>query len=483
MNLHKLKFISILVLILSLTVTLSACDLFEDETTESFTVSGEVVDFENEGIENVRIVPEDVAEYATTNEDGKWKLTGLSGNVELTAEKEGYIFDPREVEVSGENEIVFNLESERTSGKVEDDGKTTLEPSETDANIEVETQAITEEGDTEIPEGMNITGYIGDEKITVMAFDPNDDYLPEIAVRELPEDLRKDGKAETQALVTVPVGLGVLGAVKAVTVVGGITIGSYIAIKSITPSVYLEIQRMLTKEMAKESLKILVEELDERLGSNTLTVYIATEDNEEVLSPQEITIKPEASKEDIKEALEDRIGDDKKIKDLRLPPEDDGDLWYADGAPRMVQVATAYVEEVEEPLKKEVEKIIGAYNETIFQENNAIEPYLAPTVYHHNERSKENYLEWLKDLGVAYDHYSLEFWDIGYRLEGDGETLVITGSFREEMDDCYSSGTFEKYLEEIGGTWKIYRVEPEGEEYFCPDTQKLDQREELFFSN
>ena len=93
-------------------LTMAACDMGDDTTDEvtddTYTVSGEVVDREGEGIEEVELHFSDGFGTAKTDENGKWNKTGLEGEVTIIPEKEEIVaFDSDKKTVNDKRELKF----------------------------------------------------------------------------------------------------------------------------------------------------------------------------------------------------------------------------------------------------------------------------------------------------------------------------------------------------------------------------------------
>lgn len=73
--------------------------------SSTYTVSGYVLDFEGNPIENVMITFNNVYSPVYTNSQGYWIKNGLKGNVKLEAKKAGWRFTPA-IDVSGNEENV-----------------------------------------------------------------------------------------------------------------------------------------------------------------------------------------------------------------------------------------------------------------------------------------------------------------------------------------------------------------------------------------
>jgi|GEM_PF-3191990 len=89
-------------------------------TDKSYTVKGRVK-LDDEGLADVEIAFSGKFENVTTNSGGYWTKEGLMGTVKVSPAKEGYTFNPSEVEVSEANEEVNFTAFERVysiEGKV-----------------------------------------------------------------------------------------------------------------------------------------------------------------------------------------------------------------------------------------------------------------------------------------------------------------------------------------------------------------------------
>jgi len=93
--------------------------------TETYNISGEIVDNGKQGIEGVSLHFGNVYETVTTDQDGRWSKSGLEGRVTVTPAKDGWSFTPSNREVDEEDDNVnftgTEVETDYTlSGKVED---------------------------------------------------------------------------------------------------------------------------------------------------------------------------------------------------------------------------------------------------------------------------------------------------------------------------------------------------------------------------
>ena len=88
----------IIVLMCALILGLVGCGQLPQILT--FSVSGEVLDADGNGIAGVTVGFSGGFGTAVTDSNGKWSKDGLSGNVTVTPVKEGWVFDPESIEVT-----------------------------------------------------------------------------------------------------------------------------------------------------------------------------------------------------------------------------------------------------------------------------------------------------------------------------------------------------------------------------------------------
>lgn len=88
------------VLLIVLTVVLAACG-GGTSTPRAYEISGMIEDDEGRPIENVTLNFSGTTDTATTDRDGKWSRSGLSGTATVTPVHDDYTFDPESVDVSG----------------------------------------------------------------------------------------------------------------------------------------------------------------------------------------------------------------------------------------------------------------------------------------------------------------------------------------------------------------------------------------------
>lgn len=138
-------------MVISLSFLLAGCSNNQTSSVmeESYTVSGTVKDNEGNGIEKVLIKLDDQG-TVETNSEGQWQQVGLNGSVVINPVKDGYDFNPDNIEVSESKEDI-NITGEKKdytlnieikgSGSVNPPDKTTY-----DAGKEVELSADPDQG-------------------------------------------------------------------------------------------------------------------------------------------------------------------------------------------------------------------------------------------------------------------------------------------------------------------------------------------------
>ena len=97
----------IILVIVALSMTLSACDSTPDYTNNGLTVSGKFI-YDGAPLEGVKIIL-DFEVVATTDEGGIFSVDGLEKGDKLTFEKDGFVFYPDTYKVSGD---VYDLRVE-----------------------------------------------------------------------------------------------------------------------------------------------------------------------------------------------------------------------------------------------------------------------------------------------------------------------------------------------------------------------------------
>ena len=91
-----------LLLILVMALVVSGCGGGGgSKGTSTYTVSGSVVDQNGEPLKGVIVTFSGSFGAATTNSDGQWSKSGLTGTVTATPALEGFNFDPSSVEITG----------------------------------------------------------------------------------------------------------------------------------------------------------------------------------------------------------------------------------------------------------------------------------------------------------------------------------------------------------------------------------------------
>src|SRR6056297_1272724 len=95
------------------------------ESSKTYSISGKVVDQQDNGISDVIIRFSGGFESIKTDEKGNWEKDNLSGDITVTPDHNEYVFDPASRSVSGPDSYVnfVGTESSKTysiSGKVED---------------------------------------------------------------------------------------------------------------------------------------------------------------------------------------------------------------------------------------------------------------------------------------------------------------------------------------------------------------------------
>ena len=96
-----MKKIFVLLIALFIIFSLTAC---EELYYQEFSVSGKVEDQNGNGIENVEILFNGI-DKITTNEDGEWSKSGLTGNVKISFNKDKYNFNQSVFEVNSAKNI------------------------------------------------------------------------------------------------------------------------------------------------------------------------------------------------------------------------------------------------------------------------------------------------------------------------------------------------------------------------------------------
>ena len=100
-NCKKLLMISLIILGL---ITLVGCSDNDDSTdSSSYSVSGEIIDSEDTGVEGVILNFSNADGTAKTNQNGQWSKSGLKDNNLITPAKDNYWFNPESRTVSKES--------------------------------------------------------------------------------------------------------------------------------------------------------------------------------------------------------------------------------------------------------------------------------------------------------------------------------------------------------------------------------------------
>lgn len=123
--LQKKKLLIFVVLLISLSLLFVGCENSSPTSSsdDTYSISGQVQNLEEEGIEDVTISVAGSSKSVTTDSEGKFSITGLSGNNDLLPAKEYYAFKPDSVTVTDEEEVSFQSQKLKivfTSGR--DDG-------------------------------------------------------------------------------------------------------------------------------------------------------------------------------------------------------------------------------------------------------------------------------------------------------------------------------------------------------------------------
>lgn len=143
---------------------------------ESYSVSGRILDINGEPVPAVLISFGDAAVSVATDGEGKWSRDGLEGEVTVTPEKEGYVFEPKSREVTGAAaDVDFRAHSTfSASGSVKDEDGDPIPG----AVIRLTVAGSTEEVTTD-EEGMwNRSGLHG--SVTAVAVDAAYSFSPEM---------------------------------------------------------------------------------------------------------------------------------------------------------------------------------------------------------------------------------------------------------------------------------------------------------------
>ena len=120
---RKHNYLALLLLTGFLVFIFSGCDV--EVETETYNITGEIVDNQGQGIGGVSISFGNDNETVTTSEDGKWSKGGLEGTVTVTPVKGDWAFEPESQQVKGKrNDVNFiGMEIEQgytISGTVKD---------------------------------------------------------------------------------------------------------------------------------------------------------------------------------------------------------------------------------------------------------------------------------------------------------------------------------------------------------------------------
>ncbi|WP_027340793.1 5'-nucleotidase C-terminal domain-containing protein [Halonatronum saccharophilum] len=82
-------------------------------TPDPYTVSGQIVDVDGNGVEGVTLNFSNIDATAITDEEGNWTKTDLTGQVTITPVKEGFVFNPNNKTVdNAQDDIVFEIREE-----------------------------------------------------------------------------------------------------------------------------------------------------------------------------------------------------------------------------------------------------------------------------------------------------------------------------------------------------------------------------------
>jgi len=206
----------------------AGCDGVEPET---YFVSGQVLDNKGVGIEGVMLNFSGGFGTAETDENGKWSKPGLEGTVTITPVKEGWTFEPENLEVSAEavdvdfvGEIVVSAIKYTLKIKVEGEGK--VDPPEGvydyEEGDEVQLEATPEEdwafshwvGDVEEQDAAATTVIMDEDKTIKAVFEKEfEDHPIEFNDENLEKAIREAiGKMEGELFLSDVIDLEELNA-------------------------------------------------------------------------------------------------------------------------------------------------------------------------------------------------------------------------------------------------------------------------------
>ena len=180
----RVKFLGLLILIFSLAITITACesgssiiDEIEEEDQvreDTYTVSGNVVDVDGEGVEGVILHFSDGFGTAETNENGRWSKSGLEGEVTITTQEEKVI-KPITYEVSDEkSNITFELIGEYKISNTDNSGEVIFSSNEYDYEIEI----IVEDEEEKKVEEISVSIVLLEDIAMIFYEDLDGNYYP-----------------------------------------------------------------------------------------------------------------------------------------------------------------------------------------------------------------------------------------------------------------------------------------------------------------
>jgi len=106
-------------------------------TVEDYSVGGRVTTDDDQGLANVEIAFSGGFESVTTNSSGYWTKDGLIGTVSISPVKEGFIFDPPEVEATEAKDDVDFIATSIEEEKYTVSGRVTTENGQGLADVEI----------------------------------------------------------------------------------------------------------------------------------------------------------------------------------------------------------------------------------------------------------------------------------------------------------------------------------------------------------
>ncbi len=153
---------------------------------ETYVASGQVVNYEGEGIAGVIIDFGEKFEATNTDENGYWFKSNLQGQVTVTPQFGNFLFNPIRTEISkAEEEINFTLQKEVDKGVTSSAGEYVFSSHLTAAE-EVEITIIVDDYESgEKLEGIDVEVVVGGDTIEIFLQDDEGFYLPTIIVLEM----------------------------------------------------------------------------------------------------------------------------------------------------------------------------------------------------------------------------------------------------------------------------------------------------------